>query len=148
MILIPGWDPMHPGDTLRESLEHLGMSTRAFAHAIEVPVNRVTSILNGNRSITADSALRFGAFFGTSSDFWIAQQHSFDLRTAEIAIDDGLLERIPPQGTEELRVAAMSALAGSDLPALTERALTIVEKNLHVRQELKDLERLLPVRDE
>ena len=76
-------DPVHPGETLREDLVALGMSAAELARRIEVPVNRVTQILNGRRSITGDTALRLGRFFGTSGEFWLNIQKLYELRRAE-----------------------------------------------------------------
>ncbi|MCY4593280.1 MAG: HigA family addiction module antitoxin [Bryobacterales bacterium] len=76
-------DPIHPGETLREDLDALGMSAAELARRIEVPVNRVTQILNGRRSITGDTALRLGRFFGTSGEFWLNLQKLYELRRAE-----------------------------------------------------------------
>ena len=55
-------EPIHPGETLREDLNALGMSAAELARRIEVPVNRVTRILNGRRAVTGDTALRLGRF--------------------------------------------------------------------------------------
>lgn len=76
-------DPIHPGETLREDLVALGMSAAELARRIEVPVTRVTRILNGRRSITGDTALRPGRFFGTSGEFWLNLQKLYELRRAE-----------------------------------------------------------------
>ena len=76
-------EPIHPGETLREDLEALGMSAAELARRIEVPVNRITEILNGRRSITGDTALRLGRFFGTSGEFWLNLQKLYELRRAE-----------------------------------------------------------------
>ena len=76
-------DPVHPGETLREDLAALGMSAAELARRIEVPVNRVTQILSGRRSITGDTALRLGRFFGTSGEFWLNLQKLYELRRAE-----------------------------------------------------------------
>ena len=76
-------DPIHPGETLREDLETLGMSAAELARRIEVPVNRITEILNGRRSVTGDTALRLGHFFGTSGEFWLNLQKLYELRRAE-----------------------------------------------------------------
>ena len=62
-------EPTHPGETLREDLKALGMSAAELARRIEVPVNRITQILNGQRAVTGDTALRLGHFFGTSGEF-------------------------------------------------------------------------------
>ena len=76
-------DPIHPGETLREDLDALGMSAAELARRIEVPVNRITEILNGRRSVTGDTALRLGRFFGTSAEFWLNLQKLYELRLAE-----------------------------------------------------------------
>ena len=76
-------EPIHPGETLREDLTALGMSAAELARRIEVPVNRVTEILNGRRAITGDTALRLGRFFGTSGEFWLNLQKLYELRLAE-----------------------------------------------------------------
>ena len=76
-------EPIHPGETLREDLDVLGMSAAELARRIEVPVNRITEILNGRRSITGDTALRLGRFFGTSGEFWLNLQKLYELRLAE-----------------------------------------------------------------
>ncbi len=76
-------EPIHPGETLREDLAALGMSAAELARRIEVPVNRITEILNGRRSVTGDTALRLGRFFGTSGEFWLNLQKLYELRSAE-----------------------------------------------------------------
>ena len=76
-------DAIHPGETLREDLDALGMSAAELARRIEVPVNRITEILNGRRAVTGDTALRLGHFFGTSGEFWLNLQKLYELRRAE-----------------------------------------------------------------
>ena len=76
-------EPIHPGETLRDDLEALGMSAAELARRIEVPVNRITQILNGQRAVTGDTALRLGRFFGTSGEFWLNLQKLYELRRAE-----------------------------------------------------------------
>jgi addiction module HigA family antidote len=75
--------PIHPGETLREDLEALGMSAAALSRQIQVPVNRVTEIMNGQRAVTGDTALRLAHFFGTSAEFWLNLQKLYELRMAE-----------------------------------------------------------------
>ena len=75
--------PIHPGEILREELAEIGISANAFAAAIRVPANRVTGILNGTRSITADSALRLAKYFGTTAEFWLNLQSAYDLKIAK-----------------------------------------------------------------
>ena len=76
-------EPIHPGETLREDLDALGMSAAELARRIEVPTNRITAILNGRRAVTGDTALRLGRFFGTSGEFWLNLQKLYELRLAE-----------------------------------------------------------------
>ena len=76
-------EPIHPGETLREDLEALGLSAAELARRIEVPVNRITQILNGQRAVTGDTALRLGRFFRTSGEFWLNLQKFYELRRAE-----------------------------------------------------------------
>ena len=75
--------PIHPGETLREDLDALGMSAVELARRIEVPVNRIARILNGQRAIAGDTALRLGRYFGTSGEFWLNLQRLYELRLAE-----------------------------------------------------------------
>lgn len=74
---------IHPGEHLAEELEALDMSATALAKSLGVPANRVTQILNGTRSITGDTALRLGHFFGTSPQFWLNLQSIYELRLAQ-----------------------------------------------------------------
>lgn len=72
-----------PGEHLAEELGALNMSAAELARQLSVPTNRVTGILNGQRTITGDTALRLGHFFGTSPEFWLNLQSLYDLRLAE-----------------------------------------------------------------
>ena len=74
---------IHPGEHLAEELDVLKMSAAELARKLGVPTNRVTQILNGTRSITGDTALRLGHFFGTSAQFWLNLQSLYDLRRAQ-----------------------------------------------------------------
>lgn len=74
---------IHPGKHLAEELETLGMSAAELARKMDVPTNRVTQILNGERAITGDTALRLAHFFGTSPEFWLNLQSLYDLRVAQ-----------------------------------------------------------------
>src|ERR1700723_2857898 len=75
--------PIHPGEHLAEELAALKLSAAELARKIKVPTNRITEILNGQRSVTGDSALRLGHFFGTSAEFWLNLQSLYELRLAE-----------------------------------------------------------------
>lgn len=72
----------HPGEILQDELDELNVSPSEFARQIDVPQNRVGQIIAGKRSITADSALRFGHWFGVDPRFWINLQSQFDLASA------------------------------------------------------------------
>ncbi len=73
----------HPGQfLLEEFLKPFGMSARALASALGVPPNRITEIINGERSVTADTAIRLGRYFGTSGEFWLNLQVAYDLSRA------------------------------------------------------------------
>ena len=74
---------IHPGEHLAEELEVLDMSAAELARQLEVPTNRVTAILNGQRAVTGDTALRLAHFFGTSAQFWLNLQNLYELRLAE-----------------------------------------------------------------
>ena len=78
--------PIHPGEVLKEELAEINMSANAFAQALHVPANRITAILSGTRSITADTALRISLFFGTTPEFWLNLQTSYDLKVARKSV--------------------------------------------------------------
>lgn len=73
----------HPGVTLRRELEKIGITPTEFARQIDVPANRVSMILAGKRSITGDSALRFGHWFKTNPLYWLHLQSDYDLAMAD-----------------------------------------------------------------
>ena len=74
---------IHPGEHLAEELKELGMSAAELARKLDVPTNRITGILNGQRAITGDTALRLAHFFGMSAEFWLNLQSLYELRIAE-----------------------------------------------------------------
>lgn len=79
-----GMQPVHPGEILREEyLTPLGMSANRFAKALHIPTNRITEILAERRALTADTALRLARALGTSPEFWLNLQKTYELRTAE-----------------------------------------------------------------
>ena len=89
---------IHPGEHLAEQLEELGMSAAELGRKLGVPTNRVTAILHGRRSITGDTALRLGHFFGNSPQFWLNLQSLYDLRTAERKVG-GAISSLPTLST-------------------------------------------------
>lgn len=74
--------PIHPGEILQDELDELDLSANALARYLATPANRITFILNGKRSITADTALRLAKFFGTSPEFWLNLQIDYNLKVA------------------------------------------------------------------
>jgi len=76
---------IHPGEQLAEELKELGMSAAELARQLDVPTNRVTQILNRQRGITGDTALRLAHFFGTTAEFWLNLQSLYEIRLAEQA---------------------------------------------------------------
>ena len=91
--------PVHPGEVLRDELDELGLSASALAKALGVPVNRVTMILNGQRGVTADTALRLARYFGTTPQLWLNLQKTWELRRAEIDAGREIAERFTPMQT-------------------------------------------------
>jgi addiction module HigA family antidote len=77
---------IYPGEHLAEELRALSMSAAELARQLDVPTNRITAIINGQRSITGDTALRLAHFFGTSAEFWLNLQTLHDLRVAEAKV--------------------------------------------------------------
>jgi antitoxin HigA-1 len=75
--------PIHPGEHLADELRDLGLTAAELSRQIDVPVNRITGIIHGQRGITADTALRLGHWFGTTPQFWMNLQQLYELRLAE-----------------------------------------------------------------
>lgn len=90
-----GMRPIHPGEVLKDELAEIGMTANAFARALHVPANRITGILHGNRSITADTALRISRFFGTTAEFWLNLQTAYDLKIARQTIGKKVEQEVP-----------------------------------------------------
>ena len=91
-----GMRPVHPGEVLRDELEELEMSARSFAEALSVPANRITAVLNGQRGITADTALRLARYLGTTPEMWMNLQKSYELRLAEIEAGKEIIKQVQP----------------------------------------------------
>ena len=75
--------PTHPGIILKEELDEIGISAADIARQLKVPENRMSEVMRGRRSITADTALRLSRWFGTSAHFWMNLQKNYELRKAE-----------------------------------------------------------------
>ena len=89
--------PIHPGEHRAEERHGLNISAAERARQRDVPVNHVTQILNGQRSVTADTALRFGHWFGTGPEIWPNLQQLYDLRRARQALGPRI-DKLPPVG--------------------------------------------------
>jgi antitoxin HigA-1 len=74
--------PIHPGEILADELAELNVSATELARQVKVPANRISQIIKGKRSVTGDTALRLGHWFGTSPMFWLNLQSAYDLRLA------------------------------------------------------------------
>ena len=88
--------PIHPGEILKDELDEIGISAAELARQLHVPENRVSEVIRRRRNITADMALRLGRWFGTSAEFWMNLQKSYELRkAARENVEE--IERIQPR---------------------------------------------------
>ena len=88
---------IHPGEILkREFLDELGLTAYAFSKAIGMNRSGVSDIINGERAITAESALRFARFFGNSAQFWLNLQDEYNLRVTERRIGRRIARDVRP----------------------------------------------------
>src|SRR5258708_18101962 len=110
--------PIHPGEHLAEELKELGISATELSRQIDVPVNRVTEIINGQRGVTADTALRLGHWFGTSPEFWLNLQTLYELRVARHVVGARVarLPRLPDQRSGALSALRVAWRAGAPSP--------------------------------
>lgn len=90
---------VHPGGILKDELEEVGITPTEFARQIEVPANRVSQIIAGKRSITGDTALRFGHWFGTDPQFWLNLQSQFELAQADRETGE-MIRHLPTRSTQ------------------------------------------------
>ena len=89
--------PIHPGEILLEEfLKPLDLSMNHLAIELRVPASRINAIVEGERAISADTALRLGRYFGMSPEFWINLQATYDLRLARLELEEQI-ERIIPR---------------------------------------------------
>jgi antitoxin HigA-1 len=97
---------VHPGEILKDELDALDITPTAFARQIEVPPNRVSQIVAGKRSVTGDTALRLGHWFGTEPQFWLNLQAQYDLVIADRETGEAVRHlptraALPPQGSPQ-----------------------------------------------
>ena len=92
------FDPIHPGEILLEEfLRPMGISQYRLAKDISVPQRRISEIVQGKRSITADTALRLGRYFGMEPQFWLNLQTRYDLLRAEVELKGRLEKEVTPR---------------------------------------------------
>jgi addiction module HigA family antidote len=92
-----GMRPVHPGEILREEyLEPLEMSANALANALHLTASRVNEIVRENRGVTPDTALRLSRYFGTTPEFWLSLQMTYELRKAAREEWEHIVEEIKP----------------------------------------------------
>lgn len=97
MTVKNGMRPVHPDEVLRDELAAIRVSANALSWALGVPVNRVTMILNGQRGVSADTALRLARYFGTTPQLWLNLQKTWKLRRAEIETGGETVKRVTPR---------------------------------------------------
>jgi len=91
------FDPIYPGEILLEEfLRPMGISQYRLAKEISVPQRRISEIVQGKRSVTADTALRLGRYFGMEAQFWLNLQSRYDLQLAEAELEDRLDKEVTP----------------------------------------------------
>ncbi|WP_339461037.1 HigA family addiction module antitoxin [Nodularia spumigena] len=88
--------PIHPGEILADEINQLGITASELAGKLNVPKNRITEIINGQRGITADTALRLGYYFGTGAELWMNLQKNYELKVAEQTHGQAIRESIKP----------------------------------------------------
>jgi len=91
------FEPTHPGEVLLEEfLQPMGITQYRLAKEISVPQRRISEIVQGKRSITADTALRLGKYFDMEAQFWLNLQSRYDLLRAESELEDRLDREVTP----------------------------------------------------
>ena len=115
--------PIHPGEHLAEMLEELGISQYRLAKTMGTPARRINEIIHGNRSITADTALRLGQALGMTPEFWLNLQRMYDLDVARSSTDVRAIHPLPcrsitpPYGRGAVPLKRFSACPPSSLSA-------------------------------
>ncbi|MGH7865998.1 MAG: HigA family addiction module antitoxin [Candidatus Binataceae bacterium] len=90
--------PVHPGEILLEEfLKPLGMTMNQLALALRVPANRINHIVEGERGVSPETALRLGRFFGTGPEFWLNLQSRYDLECAKDQVEKEIEREVQPR---------------------------------------------------
>lgn len=109
-IFMNSWnDPIHPGEILGDMLEAARINASSLALRIGVTKNRLYQILNGKRSITAETAILLGRFFGTSAEFWLNLQQKYDLELAVGKMPKQRLRQVDPLSDSEREEAKLAS---------------------------------------
>lgn len=100
--------PIHPGEILfLEFMEPLGLSQNRLAVALGVPPRRINEIVNGKRGITADTAVRLAAYFGTTEQFWMNLQSQFELESVHATTRKSIINDIRPHDRKRMKGATI-----------------------------------------
>lgn len=102
-----GMRPVHPGEILLEEFIKASIppiNANTLAKALDVPANRITAIIKGQRGITGDTAVRLATFFNTTAEFWMNLQQTYELRLAERALSGKVRKHI--EHSREARASA------------------------------------------
>lgn len=92
------FEPTHPGEVLLEEfMKPMGLTQYALARALGVTQVRVGEIVHGKRSISPDTALRLARYFGTSAEFWMGMQATYDLELAKDRLGARIAEQVAPR---------------------------------------------------
>jgi len=89
--------PVHPGEILKETLQDLGVSMNRLAQDLHVPANRISSIVAGQRSVTAETAFRLARYFGTTPGYWMNLQTRYDLESARDEWEERIAAEVRPR---------------------------------------------------
>ena len=110
---------VHPGEILKDELAELGVTPTAFARQIDVPPNRIGQMIAGKRSVTGDTALRFGHWFGVDPQFWLNLQAQFDLVAADRRVGASVRELpVAHLREQQAEAAKLDAAIEANLEAL------------------------------
>ncbi|MCJ7617778.1 MAG: HigA family addiction module antitoxin [Desulfobacterales bacterium] len=124
-------DPITPGEILREDfMEPLGISINKLSRDLSVPPNRISEIVNGKRSITADTALRLQRYFSVEAQFWLNLQTEYDLRIIKRKIWPDIERRIMPVKTTETGIEHSDG--AYPIHSLSDKRLEIVPVFSHI----------------
>ena len=102
-------DPIHPGRFLADELAELHVTPAEVARELHVPANRLYQLVNGRRSMTADTALRLSRWLGTSAEFWMNLQKLYELRLAEQQCGPEIKRTVTPRQSPPQELVSASS---------------------------------------